>query len=81
MVKQQQLMKYGRQSAVTLGYVDIVKFAESFGAKGFVIDDITNFESTFSEARSVDGPALIEIPIDYSDNQSLFAKTHDNAFH
>ena len=81
MVRQQQLLKYDRQSCVTLGKVDTTKFAESFGAKGFLLNNIENFSEVFSEAKKCDGPVIIEVSIDYSDNNMLFSKTQENSFH
>lgn len=72
MVKQQELMKYHRQAAVALGYVDIVKYAEAFGALGFRVSSPIELEETFKKALSQDVPCLIEIKIDYSDNPTLF---------
>ena len=81
MVRQQQLLKYDRQSCVTLGKVDTTKFAESFGAKGFLLNNIEDFSEVFSEAKKCDGPVIIEVSIDYSDNNMLFSKTQENSFH
>ena len=39
MVKEQMIKKYNRYSAVTLGTIDTVKFAESFGATGFKVQN------------------------------------------
>jgi len=72
MVKQQQLSKYQRTSAVQFGYVDIVKYAESFGAKGIRIKHPDEFVHVLKAAMDTEGPILIEIPIDYSENAILF---------
>jgi acetolactate synthase I/II/III large subunit len=72
MVKEQQLIKYKRDSAVKLGYVDIVKFAESFGAIGYRIQSAAELLPTLKKALEQKGPVLIEVPIDYSDNPKLF---------
>ncbi|MBJ8325295.1 acetolactate synthase AlsS [Streptococcus pacificus] len=73
MVEFQEEMKYGRSSGVQLGNVDFVKYAESFGAKGYRVDSKESFDDTLkkaiSEAKS--GPVLIDIPIDYKDNIKL----------
>ena len=37
MVAAQEEMKYGRTSGITFGGIDVVKFAESFGAHGIAI--------------------------------------------
>ncbi len=72
MVKQQQLMKYKREAAVEFGEIDHIKFAESFGAKGFRVNHSDEFLPILNEAFSTEGPTIIEIPIDYSDNAELF---------
>lgn len=72
MVKQQELMKYHRQTGVALGYVDIVKYAEAFGALGFRVNSAEELEETFKKALNQAVPCLIEIKIDYSDNPGLF---------
>ncbi|MCU9533645.1 acetolactate synthase AlsS [Streptococcus sp. CSL10205-OR2] len=73
MVEFQEEMKYGRSSGVQLGDVDFVKYAESFGAKGYRVNSKESFDATLkkaiSEAKS--GPVLIDIPIDYKDNIKL----------
>lgn len=38
MVYIQEMVKYGRLSGVKLGPVDIVRFAEAFGAKGLRVN-------------------------------------------
>ena len=73
MVKFQEEKKYGRSSGVDFGPVDFVKYAESFGAKGYHVDSKETFETTFKKAlvEAEDGPVLIDIPIDYKDNADL----------
>jgi len=81
MVKEQQLMKYNRRSGVDLGYCDIVKFADAFGAKGYRLDDSTEFDAIMEQALAEEGPVLIHMPVDYSDNMELFLTTDPNAGH
>ncbi len=76
MVKEQQLIKYKRDSAVTLGRVDIVKFAEAFGATGYRVTKEADLLPTLQKALAQQGPVLIEIPVDYRDNPALFSSTH-----
>lgn len=49
MVEFQEEMKYGRSSGVDFGPVDFVKYAESFGAKGYRADSKEGFEATFKK--------------------------------
>lgn len=81
MVQEQQKLKYKRESAVRFGYVDIVKFAESFGAKGFKVNDSDEFIGILTKALSLKGPVIVEVPIDYSDNPELFKAKIDNVGH
>ncbi|MCF8466480.1 MAG: acetolactate synthase AlsS [Sneathiella sp.] len=81
MVMEQQLMKYKRRSGVDLGYYDVVKFAEAFGAKGYRLDDSTKFDVIMKQALADEGPVLIHMPVDYSDNLELFLATDPNAGH
>lgn len=73
MVEFQEEMKYGRSSGVDFGPVDFVKYAESFGAKGYRVDSKEGFEATFKKAlaEAENGPVLIDIPINYKDNIKL----------
>ncbi|MEM9729013.1 MAG: acetolactate synthase AlsS [Myxococcota bacterium] len=81
MVAAQELMKYGRASGVEFGPVDLVKFAESFGAKGMAIETAEEIVPALREAQGHDGPVLIDVPIDYSDNARLFALTDPSQGH
>ena len=73
MVEFQEDMKYGRSSGVDFGPVDFVKYAESFGAKGYRVDGKESFEQTLKQVLEEvkHGPILIDIPIDYKDNIKL----------
>ncbi|HGK7071158.1 TPA: acetolactate synthase AlsS [Streptococcus agalactiae] len=73
MVEFQEEMKYGRSSGVDFGPVDFVKYAESFGAKGYRVDSKDSFEETLKQALIdvENGPVLIDVPIDYKDNVTL----------
>ncbi|EPW76060.1 TPA: acetolactate synthase AlsS [Streptococcus agalactiae] len=73
MVEFQEEMKYGRSSGVDFGPVDFVKYAESFGAKGYRVDSKDSFEETLKQALidAENGSVLIDVPIDYKDNVTL----------
>lgn len=76
MVKFQEISKYGREAGVEFGPVDVVKYAEAFGARGFQIQSADQLGPTLRTALSMDGPVLIGIPVDYSDNLSLMKQVH-----
>ncbi|ALU78476.1 acetolactate synthase AlsS [Listeria monocytogenes] len=71
MVAFQQKMKYGKEAAVRFGDVDIVKFAESFGAKGLRVTTPAELSDVLKEALETEGPVVVDIPIDYRDNIKL----------
>ncbi len=78
MVAFQQMMKYGRTSATEFGDVDLVKYAESFGALGLRVNTPDELEGVLREALEAEGPVIIDIPIDYRDNIKLSEKLLPN---
>jgi acetolactate synthase I/II/III large subunit len=81
MVRFQQRAKYGRDAAVEFGPVDVVKFAEAFGAKGFHIDAPDQIKTVLRQAMDLPGPVLIGVPVDYRDNPGLMAALHHDVIH
>jgi acetolactate synthase-1/2/3 large subunit len=82
MVRVQEMQKYGRPSGIEFGPVDVVKYAEAFGAKGMMIrspEEITPVLKRALEYRH--GPVLIGVHVDYSDNHKLFEMVHADSFH
>ena len=77
MVAVQEQPKYKRTSGVDFGPVDVVKYAEAFGATGFMIDAPAQIASTLKKAFEIPGPVLIGIRVDYRDNHKLFEKVHE----
>ncbi|KAF79700.1 acetolactate synthase AlsS [Staphylococcus aureus] len=71
MVEFQEEMKYKRSSGVDFGPVDFVKYAESFGAKGLRVTNQEELEAAIKEGYEIDGPVLIDIPVNYKDNIKL----------
>lgn len=72
MVLEQEVMKYNRKSGVDFGHVNLVDFANAFGATGFELTDPKDFSKIYAEANKIKGPVLVDVPIDYSDNPALF---------
>ncbi|MDI6649570.1 acetolactate synthase AlsS [Leuconostoc suionicum] len=72
MVKFQEEMKYNGQSAgVKFGNIDLVKYAESFGAKGLRVETPDELDTVLDEAFATQGPVVVDIPVDYSHNYEL----------
>jgi acetolactate synthase I/II/III large subunit len=76
MVAVQELPKYKRTSGVDFGPVDVVKYAEAFGAKGLFINSADEIGSKLQQAFETPGPVLIGVNVDYRDNHKLFERVH-----
>lgn len=81
MVKEQQLLKYDRESAVELNDINLMDFARAFGAKGYDIASTDDLVPTLQEALKQTVPVLINMPVDYSDNRRLFEIVDPNCGH
>ena len=66
-----QRNEFGRPFGVEFGNPDFVAYAESFGIAGFRPASAADLLPTLRRALDVDGPALVEIPIDYRENLRL----------
>jgi acetolactate synthase-1/2/3 large subunit len=78
MVGIQEQAKYKRTSGVDFGPVDIVKYAEAFGASGCMINSPDEIAPVLQRAFEASGPVLIGIRVDYRDNHILFEKVHEH---
>ena len=74
MVAVQEQAKYKRTSGVELGPVDVVKYAEAFGARGYMINSPEEIGPVLRKAFEAAGPVLVGIRVDYRDNHILFEK-------
>jgi len=79
MVAFQEVAKYGRRSGVDFGPVDVVKYAEAFGAKGLRIEAPDQILPTIKKALELQGPVVIAIPVDYRDNHKFMEIIHPSA--
>jgi acetolactate synthase-1/2/3 large subunit len=79
MVRFQEVAKYGRASGVEFGPVDVVRLAESFGAKGMMIRQPEEIATTLKRALEIAGPVVVGIPVDYRDNHRLMEMVHPSA--
>ena len=79
MVRFQEVAKYGRDSGVEFGPVDVVGFAEAFGARGLRIEEPAQIALTLKKALTMEGPVVIGIPVDYRDNHRLMEIVHPGA--
>lgn len=81
MVKFQEEMKYGDSAAVNFGPIDFVKYAESFGAKGYRVEKAADLNKVLDQAFKENGPTIVDVPVDYSFNQTLGKTLLDDQIH
>ncbi|AWI38413.1 acetolactate synthase [Bacillus safensis FO-36b] len=80
MVAFQQEMKYDRTSCVEFGQIDLVKYAESFGATGLRVNSPEELSTVLQKGINIEGPVIIDIPIDYQDNPDLASQKWPEVF-
>jgi len=71
LIQSKQMKKFGRAFGVSFGNPDFVKFAESFGARGWRVESARDFRSILAEALAQKVPSVIEIPIDPQEHVRL----------
>ena len=59
---------------LTYGNPDFVKYAESYGAKGHRCEDAASLPALLRECLDAPGVNLLEVPVDYSDNDPILNK-------
>jgi thiamine pyrophosphate-dependent acetolactate synthase large subunit-like protein len=66
-----QLRRFGRPSYADFSNPDFVKYAESFGAKGYRVRAADELVPILRQAIADDTVAVIDCPVDYSENMKL----------
>ena len=74
LIKWKMEMQLKRSSHVDFGNPDFVKFAESFGARGYFIRAADELLPTLTRALADDTVSVIACPVDYSENTRLTDK-------
>lgn len=74
LIEWHQLRHFGRPSHVYFGNPDFVKFAESFGAKGYRVEGADELRPILKEAMECGTVAVVDVPVDYSENMKLTEK-------
>jgi acetolactate synthase-1/2/3 large subunit len=69
-----QLRRFGRPSHVAFKNPDFVKYAESFGAKGYRVERAADLLPILTEALAGDSVAIVDCPVDYGENMKLTSK-------
>ena len=66
-----QLRRFGRTSYVDFRNPDFVKYAESFGAKGYRVRAADELMPILKQAIADDTVVVVDCPVDYSENMKL----------
>lgn len=74
LIKWRQINEFGIDFGVSFRNPDFVKYAESFGMKGYRIKKASELVPTLKEALNQNIPTLIDIPVDYTENLKLTEK-------
>ncbi len=74
LIKWKQELEVGRSAYVSFGNPDFVKYAESFGAKGYAIKATEELLPTLQRAFADNTVSVIACPVDYSENMRLTDK-------
>ncbi len=77
LIKWHQLRNFGRSSNITFNNPDFVKYAESFGAKGYRVESSGDLLPTLKKAIADNTVVIIDCPVDYSENMKLTEKLGD----
>jgi acetolactate synthase-1/2/3 large subunit len=62
---------FGHPYGVQFGNPDLVAYADSFGIPGFRPASADALYPTLMQALAIDGPAVVDVPIDYAENVRL----------
>lgn len=74
LIKWHQDRRFSRDTQIEFNNPDFVKYAESFGAKGYRVEAADDLLPTLKQAIADDTVVLIDCPVDYSENMKLTEK-------
>ncbi len=74
LIEWKQMNDFGRPSNIKFTNPDFVKYAQSFGAKGYRIEKGEDLLPTLKKALADNTVSIIDCPVDYSENLKLTAK-------
>ena len=74
LIEWHQLRHFNRATGIAFHNPDFVKYAESFGAKGYRVERTEDLLPTLQTALGDGTVSIIDCPVDYSENMKLTAK-------
>ena len=74
LIEWHQLKEFGRSSFIDFNNPDFVKYAESFGAKGYRVESAQDLMPTLKKAIEDNTVVVIDCAVDYAENMKLTEK-------
>ncbi len=74
LIEWHQNRKFGRSSHIGFTNPDFVKYAESFGARGYRVESASELVPVLDQALGDGTVSVIDCPVDYSENMKLTEK-------
>ncbi len=74
LIKWHQERRFGHSNNISFNNPDFVKYAESFGAKGYRVEKASELTGTLKQAFADNTVVVIDVAVDYSENMKLTEK-------
>jgi len=75
MVRWKQINQGFDDFGLSFGNPDFVKYAESYGAKGYRLESAKQFKDLVEQCLETEGVHIIDCPVDYSENDEILNNT------
>lgn len=74
LIKWHQERRFGHSNNISFNNPDFVKYAESFGAKGYRVERAQDLQGALERAFADNTVVIIDVAVDYSENMKLTQK-------
>ncbi len=74
LIKWHQERRFGHSNNISFNNPDFVKYAESFGARGYRVEKASELTGTLKQAFADNTVVVIDVAVDYSENMKLTEK-------
>jgi len=74
LIKWHQERRFGHSNNISFNNPDFVKYAESFGAKGYRVEKAEDLATTLQKAIADNTVVVVDVAVDYSENMKLTEK-------
>ena len=71
LIEMHQRRQFGHVTGTRFGNPDFVALARAFGLEGFRVERAGDLKPTLRRAFATKGPAIVEVPVDYRENEKL----------